>query len=106
MNRLGEPRTTESRFRDLTPAQESLFLTLYFRALDYWSPRPILGDATSAQLATTIGYDFRRLRAIPAKSLDLALRTRTLDDLVRAFVARHAITAAIRPVTPLSRRCE
>ena len=76
-------------FRSLTPAQESLFLTLYFRALDYESPRPILGDRTSAELVDTIDYDFRRLKAIRAKSLDLALRTKTLDDLIRAFVTRH-----------------
>jgi len=84
-----EPRSTESMFRGLTPAQESLFLTLYLRALDYRSPRPILGDRMSAELADTIGYDFGRLKVIPAKSLDLALRTMTLDDLVRAFVAQH-----------------
>jgi O-methyltransferase involved in polyketide biosynthesis len=89
MKQLTEPRSTESTFRGLTSAQESLFLTLYFRALDYRSLRPILGDGTSAELAKTIGYDFRRLKAIRAKSLDLALRTKTLDDLVRAFVARH-----------------
>ena len=28
------------------------------RSLDYKSPRPILGDATSARLTDTIGYDF------------------------------------------------
>src|SRR6516225_2364823 len=82
-------KTPESPFRNLTPAQESLFLTLYFRSLDYKSPRPILGDVTSARLADTIGYDFRQLKMMRAKRLDLALRTRTLDNLVRAFVARN-----------------
>jgi O-methyltransferase involved in polyketide biosynthesis len=86
------PSTTppsELPFHDLTPAQESLFLTLYFRSLDYKSPRPILGDATSARLADTIGYDFRKLKVMRAKRLDLALRTRSLDNLVRSFVARN-----------------
>jgi O-methyltransferase involved in polyketide biosynthesis len=81
--------SSKSPFRDLTPAQESLFLTLYFRSLDYKSPSPILGDATSARLADTIGYDFRRLKVMRAKRLDLALRTRTLDNLVRSFVAKN-----------------
>jgi O-methyltransferase involved in polyketide biosynthesis len=84
------PRDTEALFRGLTPAQESLFLTLYFRALDYRSTSPILADATSARLADTISYDFRQFKAMGAKSLDLALRTNTLDNLVRAFVARHS----------------
>jgi O-methyltransferase involved in polyketide biosynthesis len=83
------PPTSDSPFQDLTPAQASLFLTLYFRSLDYKSPRPILGDATSARLADTIDYDFRQLKVMRAKRLDLALRTRTLDNLVRSFVATH-----------------
>src|SRR5215472_16613101 len=89
MKHPNAPPDAESLFRGLTPAQESLFLTLHFRALDYRSPSPILADATSAQLADSIGYDFRQLKVIGAKSLDLALRTNTLDKLVSAFVARH-----------------
>jgi hypothetical protein len=53
-----------------------LFLTRYFRSLDYKSPRPILGDATSARLADAIGYDFRQLKMMRAMRLDTALRTR------------------------------
>jgi O-methyltransferase involved in polyketide biosynthesis len=83
------PQPSKSPFRELTPAQGSLFLTLYFRALDYNSPRPILGDATSARLADTIGYDFGQLKVMRAKRLDLALRTRTLDNLVRSFIANN-----------------
>jgi len=90
MKHPSAPPDAESLFRGLTPAQESLFLTLYFRALDYRSPSPILADATSSQLADTISYDFRQLKAMGAKSLDLALRTSALDNLVRAFVDRHS----------------
>jgi O-methyltransferase involved in polyketide biosynthesis len=89
MKTPGATRSSDSPFRDLTPAQESLFLTLYFRSLDYRSPRPILGDATSARLADTIGYDFRQLKMMRAKRLDLALRTRTLDKLVGSFIGRN-----------------
>jgi hypothetical protein len=48
----------ESAVGTLTPAQESLFLTLHLRALDSRSARPILGDTASAELAGTVGYDF------------------------------------------------
>jgi O-methyltransferase involved in polyketide biosynthesis len=53
-----EREDRESAVGTLTPAQESLFLTLHLRALDSRSARPILGDTASAELAGTVGYDF------------------------------------------------
>lgn len=79
----------ETMFRELTPAQESLLLTLYLRALDSKSANPILGDTLSAEIADKIDYDFTRQKVQPSLVLDLALRTKKLDDLIRAFVARH-----------------
>lgn len=79
----------ETTFRELTPAQESLFLTLYLRALDRRSPDPILGDTVSAEIADKIDYDFTRQKVQHSQVLDLALRTKRLDDLIRAFAARH-----------------
>jgi O-methyltransferase involved in polyketide biosynthesis len=79
----------ETTFRDLTPAQESLFLTLYLRALDSRSADPILGDRASADLADAIDYDFTRQRVQNSLVLDLATRTKTLDELIRRFAARH-----------------
>ncbi|MGH3828917.1 MAG: class I SAM-dependent methyltransferase [Pseudonocardiaceae bacterium] len=79
----------ETLFRELTPAQESLFLTLYLRGLDRGSPDPILGDTVSAEIADKIDYDFTRQKVQYSLVLDLALRTKKLDDLIRAFVAKH-----------------
>ena len=79
----------EATFTRLTPAQESLFLTLYLRALDFRSVDPILGDATSAEIADRIDYDFSRQKVQRSLVLDLATRTKTLDQLVRNFAARH-----------------
>jgi O-methyltransferase involved in polyketide biosynthesis len=79
----------ESAFTRLTPVQESLFLTLYLRALDHRSPDPILRDALSDEVARKIGYDFGRLKVVPSQVLDLALRTKRLDELVQEFVAGH-----------------
>jgi O-methyltransferase involved in polyketide biosynthesis len=73
----------------LTPTQESLFLTLYLRALDDRSARPILGDTVSSDLVDRIDYDFTRQKVQPSLVLDLAVRTKTLDGLIRRFVARH-----------------
>jgi len=74
----------------LTPAQETLFLTLYLRALDARSATPILGDAVSSELADTVDYDFTRQKVQRSMVLDLAVRTKTIDDLVRRFVAGHS----------------
>jgi O-methyltransferase involved in polyketide biosynthesis len=79
----------ETTFSALTPAQESLFLTLYLRALDFESRDPILGDRISADLAKKIDYDFGRQKVSNSLVLDLACRTRTLDELIRGFIAEH-----------------
>ncbi len=72
----------DSAFEELTPVQESLFLTLYLRALDRRSAAPILGDRTSAELAATVDHDVTRQKVQRSQVRDLALRTKTLDDLV------------------------
>ena len=40
-----------------TPLEDSLFLTLYARALDNRRPQPILGDATADQIYTLSLHD-------------------------------------------------
>lgn len=79
----------ETTFRSLTPAQESAFLTLYLRTLDYKSADPILGDSVSAAIADEIDYDFTRLKVQRHLVLDLSTRTKKLDQLIRQFVANH-----------------
>lgn len=79
-----------------TPAQESLFLTLGGRALDSRLPRPFLGDAMADEILAKVGYDLTRFPALTNRFLDprsrvfdIALRAKTLDDLVRCFIADH-----------------
>jgi methyltransferase (TIGR00027 family) len=79
-----------------TPAQESLFLTLGGRALDSRLPRPFLGDTMADEIITEVGYDLARFPALTTKLLDprsrvfdIAVRAKTLDDVVRRFVADH-----------------
>ena len=85
----------DEAFRRLTPAQESLFLTLYLRALDSRSTTPILADEVSRRIADEIDYDFSRQRVWRSLVLNLALRTKTLDDLVRAFAIAHPDAAVL-----------
>ena len=79
-----------------TPAQESLFLTLGGRALDSRLPRPFLGDTMADEIITKVGYDLARFPALSTKFLDprsrvfdIAVRAKTLDDVVRRFIADH-----------------
>lgn len=79
----------ESTLGDLTPTQESLFLTLYLRALDNRRGDPILGDTTATELVEKIDYDYSGLKVQNSLVLDLAVRTKHLDQLVQAFTAKH-----------------
>jgi O-methyltransferase involved in polyketide biosynthesis len=80
----------------LTPAQESLFLTLGGRALDSRLPRPFLGDPMADEILTEVGYDLARFPALTTRFLDprsrvfdIAVRAKTLDELVRRFISDH-----------------
>jgi O-methyltransferase involved in polyketide biosynthesis len=79
-----------------TPAQESLFLTLGGRALDSRLPRPFLGDIMADEIITKVGYDLARFPVLTTKLLDprsrvfdIAVRAKTLDDVVRRFISDH-----------------
>jgi O-methyltransferase involved in polyketide biosynthesis len=71
----------------LDPIQETLLLTLYARALDGRSDRPILGDTRSADLADLIDYDFAKLDVKPGLVCSTALRARRIDEAVMNFAA-------------------
>jgi len=79
-----------------TPAQESLFLTLGGRALDSRLPHPFLGDTMADDIIAKVGYDLSKFPALTTKMLspktkvfDIAVRAKTLDELVRRFVSHH-----------------
>ena len=72
-----------------TPLEDSLFLTLYARALDNRRPHRILGDATADQIVRTVDYDYDNLRVDTNLILNVALRAKKLDQVASDFVARH-----------------
>ncbi|MEU7893277.1 class I SAM-dependent methyltransferase [Nonomuraea sp. NPDC049152] len=71
------------------PIQETLFLTLYCRALDSRLPASILRDTMSDDLARRLDYDFTRIKSSPSLISGTALRARKLDEAVNAFCAAH-----------------
>jgi O-methyltransferase involved in polyketide biosynthesis len=67
-------------------------VTLYLRAYESRSRRPILGDHIAAEAVDRIDYDFKRIHrtSLPASNQYLvALRAKQLDDWCAAFLARH-----------------
>jgi O-methyltransferase involved in polyketide biosynthesis len=72
-----------------TPVEDSLFLTLCCRALDYRSPRPVLGDAMADAIVRTLDYDHSRLHIDTNLRLNAALRAKKLDEVASRFLARH-----------------
>jgi O-methyltransferase involved in polyketide biosynthesis len=67
-------------------------VTLYLRACESRSPRPILGDQAAAEAVDRIEYDFDRMHraAQPwANQFLVALRAKKLDVWTTDFVRRH-----------------
>jgi O-methyltransferase involved in polyketide biosynthesis len=74
---------------DLSPIEQTAFLTEYARALDSRWQRPILGDSLAHEVVRKIDYDFVGLGVQTSVVCQTALRAKMLDDRVRAFVGRH-----------------
>ena len=74
---------------ELTPVEQTAFLTLYARALDSRWPRPILGDNLADEAVGKIDYDFAGLGVQTSVVCQSALRAKMLDDRVRGFIDRH-----------------
>ncbi len=67
-------------------------VTLYLRAYESRSRRPILGDHIAAAAVDRINYDFKRVHrsSLPASNQYLvAMRAKQLDDWCADFLARH-----------------
>ncbi|MCV7299004.1 class I SAM-dependent methyltransferase [Mycobacterium barrassiae] len=74
---------------ELSPIEQTAFLTEYARALDSQWPRPILGDRLAYDVVGKIDYDFAGLGVQTSVVCQTALRAKMLDDRVRMFVADH-----------------
>lgn len=79
----------------LTPVEQTAFLTMYARALDSRWDRPILADALADEIVDKIDYDFAGLGVQSSVVCQTALRAKMLDDRVRDFVARHPYAVVV-----------
>ena len=74
---------------DLSPIEQTAFLTEYARALDSQWAKPILGDTLAHQVVGKVDYDFAGLGVQTSVVCQTALRAKMLDDRVRAFIEAH-----------------
>src|SRR5215212_2375021 len=72
-----------------TPVQESLFLTLCGRALDYRSPRSILSDKMAYEIVRKLDYDCDKFRLSVSPIINVAIRAKKLDEGALRFVTSH-----------------
>jgi len=69
----------------LTEEKETLLITLYAKAFDNRSKRPILHDTKADEIAAQIEYDFAKLDSFDRGNLTI-LRAKQLDEWLRAFL--------------------
>jgi len=74
---------------DLTDLQRASLLGLRLRALDVRLPTPILNDQASLQAARDIGLNLDQPKIAQAVVAVHAVRTKTLDSIVRRFIAEN-----------------
>jgi O-methyltransferase involved in polyketide biosynthesis len=72
-----------------TPVEDNLFLTLYLRALDSRSPKPIFGDTMADEIVGKLDYDFGRFKTNKNLILNVALRAKKLDEVASGFIRHH-----------------
>jgi O-methyltransferase involved in polyketide biosynthesis len=73
---------------DLKEEKETLFITLYARAIDFQSPNSILHDAAAADLVKRINYDFSK-HAMATNNV-MVIRAKEFDDWINTFIREHA----------------
>lgn len=78
-----------------TPMEDTLWLTLCGRALDYRRPDPILGDKTADQIVRKLDYDCEKFKLSTSPIISIAHRAKKLDEVAENFIARHPDAVAL-----------
>lgn len=74
---------------DFRGAQATMLMTLYGRALQSRSARPILHDPWAEDAIRRVNYDFTRLKVGRRDAMLFAIRATQFDLWTRAFLAEH-----------------
>ncbi|HWO61942.1 MAG TPA: class I SAM-dependent methyltransferase [Umezawaea sp.] len=79
---------SDRRRIDLGPAQETLLIPLYGRAVETRKRRPLLSDPLSVEMVEAIDYDFAKFEGGPGLG-GAVLRGLVFDHWTRGFLSRH-----------------
>ena len=74
---------------EYTPLEDSMFLTLCGRALDSRLPGSILHDTAADEIVRRLDYDPSRFRLSTSPILNIAHRSKKLDEIVEGFIDVH-----------------
>lgn len=74
---------------DFTGVRSTMLVTLYLRAEDSRSERPVLGDRIAAETMERIEYDTSWLALTKSNQALVARRARILDEWTTAFLDQH-----------------
>ncbi len=72
-----------------TKERETLLFTLYGKALDSASPKPILQDPWAETAVRNIDYDFEKLRVSATESMLIASRAKQFDLFTTQYISGH-----------------
>jgi O-methyltransferase involved in polyketide biosynthesis len=72
-----------------TEEKATMLATLYGRALDARSDRPLLGDQAADEAVKQIDYDFSKLGVTEDMGLTVALRAKPMDEWSADFLRKH-----------------
>lgn len=80
---------------ELTPLEDSMFLTLCGRALDSRLPGSILHDTAADEIVRRLDYDPSRFHLSTSPILNIAHRSKKLDEVVEGFIDLHSSAVVI-----------
>ena len=69
---------------------DTLFITLYAKAIETEKKDPLITDTTACQLVEKIDYDFFKYKNKTASSVGVALRASHFDNVAKQFIDKQA----------------
>ena len=74
---------------------ETLMITLYGRYTEQSYPNCIIKDEKAVEIAEKVDYDFSKYAQGWSSQLGTVIRAKTIDDLLRKFLATHPQTTVV-----------
>ncbi|HVL01135.1 MAG TPA: class I SAM-dependent methyltransferase, partial [Dongiaceae bacterium] len=88
----------------LTGVPETLLIPLYARALETSRDNTIFRDPKAVEMVNRIEYDFSKFDTDTPTTLGIAIRSRIIDDMARAYIEQHTDCVVINIAAGLDAR--